>query len=66
MNAWTIYDHPKDRPNCFVARRFENANPTLEVLTAPTLDELRRKLPGVTQRIPRDPRDDLCIVEVWI
>jgi len=69
FSIWTVYDHPSDYPDCFVARRFELDTPTGDVITAPTLAALRAKLEvmaDVGYCLPRDPRDDPNIVECWI
>jgi hypothetical protein len=70
MVMWTIYDHPRDYPDAFVARKWligggPEPGPTDEVMTAATLDELRRLMFGLAC-IPRWPEDDPCIVEVWL
>lgn len=71
LDIWTIYDHPRDYPDGFIARRFEVGSgehrPTLDVLKADTLEELQT----VLQRrgmvcIPRSPGDERQIVESWI
>ncbi len=45
LMIWTVYDHPTDWPDWFVARRFEVAagecRPTEDVVMTRTLDELR-------------------------
>ena len=70
LNIWTVYDHPRDQPDVFVARRFEigheHAGPTGDVLTAPTLEELREKLPAGLVCITRQDGDDPAIVESWL
>jgi hypothetical protein len=71
MTLWTIYDHPIDYPDFYVAREFKigagTHRPTTNVLLSTDLDELH----GIMERmnltaIPRDPSDDPVIVEVWI
>jgi len=62
---WTIYDHPTDYPDVFVARKFYLDQPTDEILTDTTLDGLRRKLPPNLTWFKRDPMDDPKIVECW-
>lgn len=72
MAIWTIYDHPRDYPAHYVARRWElrrgdeNPHPTDDVLLAEHLDELRRLLPPGLSRFPCVDRDDPCIVETWL
>lgn len=64
---WTVYDHPKDWPHGFLARKWYGECPTSEVLAAPTLETLRWELEerGFIP-LARDPGDDPCIVETWI
>jgi hypothetical protein len=64
---WTVYDHPRDFPDCFIARKFMLDVVTTEIVTAPTLDELRDRL--ATEGlflVPRSPEDDPRIVETWL
>lgn len=70
LHIWTIYDHPKDYPDSYVAR-LSLVGPgitavTNAMFTADTLEELRRLLPLGLTRLPRQERDDPVIVEVWI
>jgi hypothetical protein len=73
MAMWTVYDHPSDYPDKWVARKWlvdgSGTCPTDEVLIASSLENIRELLqilhPGVT-RICRDGSDDPCIAEVWI
>lgn len=67
MKFWTIYDHPKDYPNHFVARLWIIDKPTDMLLTAFDIEELRERFAseGMT-RLERFPQDDPCIVEVWM
>ena len=45
MSTWTVYDHPIDAPDRFVARRFEvhagHSFPTTDVMSSTDLYELR-------------------------
>jgi hypothetical protein len=68
LSIWTVYAHPRDYPDHFVARRFvlATATPTSDVLIASTLDDLRAMLPPGFYRMPRMPGDDVNIIEVWI
>ena len=75
MNAlaiWTVYDHPTDYPDKFVARRFDvgHDGPKLSasVIIADDLDKLRRVLEFELRlvRITRSPEDDPKIVENWL
>jgi len=71
LEMWVIYDHPKDFPDCFVARKTvvnsgpEYPRPTAVCKTAPTLEDLREKLPPGLSMLSRSPDDDPVIVEIW-
>jgi hypothetical protein len=70
MQGWTIYDHPRDYPDCFVARRWITKGydviATADTFTAATLDEVRALLPPGLIVFPRCSNDDPVIVEVWL
>jgi hypothetical protein len=69
---WTVYDHPKDYPHCFVARRFDvdatGAHASDSIIIAPTLEVLRDVLAFEMNLTPlaRSPEDDAKIVETWL
>lgn len=70
---WTVYDHPTDFPDVYVARRFDivsgAALVTPQTIMAADLDVLRQRLfeeADCTDRLPRDPNDDPKILEVWL
>jgi len=67
---WVIYDHPRDHPRDFVARRWVSLpSPrfTHDVRVAPTLDELRDLIQvEYMHRLERSPLDEPQIVEVWL
>lgn len=67
LSLWTIYDHPLDYPEYFVAREFHLDKATTNVLIANSLEELREgfRRAGMVP-IPRDPSDDPVIVETWL
>jgi len=68
LSIWVVYDHPTDYPNDFVARRFENDQPTSSVMFSDRLETLRECFlvqMGLTC-IERDPSDDPKIVESWL
>jgi len=71
LEIWTIYDHPKDYPDRFVARRHDvdGAGPvaTDHVITAPDLATLRKAMIvlGLTC-LTRQEEDDPVIVETWM
>lgn len=67
LSIWVVYDHPRDFPDVFVARRFENERPTENILIALDIDILRRQFAtcGLV-RLARADSDDPVIVETWI
>lgn len=67
LTIWVIYDHPTDFPHGFIARRWENDEPTEDVLRANHIEPLRKHLEdsGLTC-IPRSMGDDPYIVESWV
>jgi len=71
LSGWTVYDHPSDYPDEFVARRWIASKggviATAEILTSPAIVRLRAKLiqKGL-YRLERSPGDDAKIIEVWI
>jgi hypothetical protein len=80
LNIWTVYKHPRDYPDQYVARRFEVGgaptdvrllhaaapSPTNDMFVADTLREVRALLPPGLFRMPRQESDDPVIVEVWL
>lgn len=72
MSMWTVYDHPRDYPNSFVARQWivedGRERPTANIIIAPDLGMLRELLLTQIhlQPIPRSPSDDPKIVETWL
>jgi hypothetical protein len=70
LPIWTVYDHPSDFPDCFIARMSLVSRAgmvmTKETVTGVTLGELRSRLPRGLVRFDRDPADDSVIVEVWV
>jgi hypothetical protein len=71
ISIWTIYDHPKDFPNFFVARRWEveGGSPlaTTEIITSTSLERVRNEMEtlGLT-KLMSTPKDQPHIVEVWL
>jgi hypothetical protein len=66
LDVWIIYDSPSDYPGHFVARRFLVNQPTADVLTAATLEDVRALLPKGLLRLERTQHDQPHIVEVWV
>jgi hypothetical protein len=71
LEMWTVYDHPKDHPDSFVARRWtigpNLAIPTDDWIEETTLEELReRMIEAGRVCIRRSLEDDPAIVETWV
>jgi hypothetical protein len=72
LPIWTIYDHPSDYPDYFIARKWlvgskkNEPEATDEVIARATLDEVRDSLPPGLYCIGRKVGDDPVIVEVWL
>jgi hypothetical protein len=65
-----IYKNPKDYPNNHVARLWiaggSSPIPTLNIVLADSLEEVRKSvLPGMV-RFERDISDDPVVVETWL
>jgi len=67
LMTWTVYDHPIDFPDFFVARQFKNLRPTKNIIMSKSLTNLQRVLihKGFG-KISRSGEDDPVIVEVWL
>lgn len=72
LRMWTIYDHPPDYPDKFVARMFEvNANglrPTGSIIIGSDLEKLRNVLQFEMHlvKLMRNSEDNSKIVETWL
>lgn len=72
MSTWTIYDHPRDFPEGYIARRWDlmdgQEEPvwTPNVFTAMTLEGVREQLPWGLVPFGRNPGDAPSIVETWL
>lgn len=71
-NIWTLYDHPTDFPDCYVARRFSGMTGIAsdQTITGQSPGEVLLKIeavdPNACQFIPRSPSDDPVIMGSWI
>jgi hypothetical protein len=74
LYMWTVYDHPADMPNAYVARLWKATDtasgqpePTDKIIANKSLDIVRDHLRkfGLTC-LARSPGDDPKIVEVWL
>lgn len=70
LEMWTVYDHPADFPDAFVARKWvvRAGGPiaTPEVVMGVTLEEVRERLPEGLYPLNRNEGDDPTIVETWL
>lgn len=67
LPIWVVYDHPKDYPACYVARKWLGEEPTDAMIVAPSLELLRQWLGGMgLVRMDRFEEDDPVIMEVWL
>lgn len=72
LEMWTVYDHPRDLPEWFVARKFvvtpAGPQPTTDVMLFKTLQSVRDYFETHTGlvRLSRFEEDEPQIVEVWL
>ena len=73
LSMWTVYDHPLDYPDSYVARLFEitgngETQITENIIITPDLDLLRHIMIDDLHLTVMDrfPTDDLKIIEVWL
>lgn len=72
LAVWTIYDHPLDFPDSYVARQWlvgeTGLQATANVVQSQDLEVLRTMMLvdlGLTC-LPRSPEDDPKVVESWV
>jgi hypothetical protein len=71
LSMWTVYDHPSDYPEEFVARQHVSdagsSRPTPNAFRTRRLETMRMIL-QIAGLVPmaRDPGDDKKIVETWL
>lgn len=70
LSIWTIYDHPRDFPHSYVARRFEIRGPepiATDDIVIGELSNIRLHFhrAGLTC-LPRQTGDEAKIVECWL
>jgi len=71
LEMWTVYDHPLDHPEHFVARRWvieaEGPRATGTLYKSAELERIRAAMRAFgLVKLDRDPADDPKIVEVWL
>lgn len=72
LPMWTVYDHPTDVPDAYIARKWlvgpgETVIWTDETITEEKLEDIQKYMisAGLT-RLHRQPEDDPVIVETWL
>ena len=68
MRIWVVYDHPRDYPNCYVARLWEGEQKTESIIISTSLQKIQDVLEfemGLTKLMPMQG-DDPVILETWI
>ena len=71
LSLWSIYDHPDDFPDNYVARMFhsdkDGARATNKVMVGPSLNQIRNVMQsaGLTC-LMRDRNDPPNVVETWL
>ena len=71
MPIWVVYDHPKDYPHVFVARRWlvgkRGQRTTDIILIDDDIGRLRLALEGRGLiKLDRMPGDDPVVMETWV
>lgn len=67
MPLITVYAHPADYPDKYVARVWDLDRPTNLAAVADDHEGILQAIPTAQMtRMDRSPKDDPCIVEVWI
>jgi hypothetical protein len=67
LEIWTVYDHPKDWPDGYIARKWIGETATGDTICADTLHAIRVQLRSMDLVcLSRSHNDDPVIVEVWL
>lgn len=71
IQMFTIYDHPKDYPGCYIARKWligpGSVNATTDIIIGTDVSKIREKIKKLGfSRIPRSVNDDPVILETWM
>ena len=66
MPMITIFKHPLDYPDKYVARVFDLNQPTNVLMLADTYNTLVSRIPNSMLRFIRDENDHPTIIETWI
>jgi hypothetical protein len=71
LSVWTVYDHPTDFPDDYVARRHvatsKGSGPTGDIMRSQSLEAIRVELERMGLiRFDRAPEDHPHIIETWL
>lgn len=67
LPIWVIYFNPADFPGQYVARLWKLDQPTDQIITGKTLEELRETFSSQgLVCLTRDPSDPAVVVESWL
>lgn len=74
LDIWTVYRHPTDYPDKYVARKFTVGGggtggivrASTDMFVEDTLEDVRALIPSGLVCLERDNRDEPHIVETWI
>jgi hypothetical protein len=71
LRMWSVYRHPRDYPDKFVARLFEvdaaGSRATGSIVIAEKLERLQDEMMQMgLVKLMRSPGDDPVIVETWL
>lgn len=71
ISFWVVYDHPKDEPDTYIARRWTITNGVLcftrDTITCQTVTAIRDWMRNAgLVHFNRSPADDPAILESWL
>lgn len=69
--GWTIYFHPLDFPEHYAVRMWFVGDEQIIywhpfAIVCNTLEEAREQVPAGAIKVPREPGDDVVILETWL
>lgn len=62
----SVYKNPRDYPDKYVARLWDEKRDTNKIVIKNSLDEIRNSIPDSFLRMQPDEKDDPVIIEVYI
>ena len=67
LTMWTVYDHPLDYPEFYIAKEFNGLTPTNNIIKNKSLIDLQVALihKGLG-RVTRSESDEPQIIECWL